>query len=294
MTVTPAAAMDPGDTSNHVAFYFSPHEDDWQLFMNPSAFRDVVDGVKVVFIHVTAGDNGLATGNGGRKHPYYLAREHGAELAIRFMADSGDYPAPADAVAAQQIINNGPIRRLSYRNTAAYFLRLPDGNPQGTGYPGTGHQSLARLADAQIGTLTAIDGTRTYRGWSDLVATLRALIEFERGGAGSIHLHVPELEPAVNPDDHSDHRFTAKAALDAAADLGNARIIHHVGYASATRPENLAGYDRDMKCAVYAVTLAGVTAFDHATAWQHYDRMFIARDYCRVEDAPTGPLSRSP
>ena len=61
------------------AFYFSAHEDDWQLFMNPAAFRDVRDAAaRCVFVHVTAGDAGLGTGNGGRHHLYYLARENGA------------------------------------------------------------------------------------------------------------------------------------------------------------------------------------------------------------------------
>ena len=62
-------------------------EDDWQLFMNPSAFEDVTGGAaKTVFVHVTAGDDGLGVGSGGRKRPYYLARENGALDAIRFMA----------------------------------------------------------------------------------------------------------------------------------------------------------------------------------------------------------------
>ena len=51
------------DAPQRVAFYFSAHQDDWQLFMNPSAFRDVLDGAKCVFIHMTAGDAGLGIGN---------------------------------------------------------------------------------------------------------------------------------------------------------------------------------------------------------------------------------------
>jgi hypothetical protein len=274
-----------------VSFYFAAHEDDWQLFMNPSAFRDVRDGgAKTVFIHVTAGDAGLGTKSGGRKHPYYLAREYGAESAIRFMADSDDR-APVEKTAASATFNGHPIYRVSYRNTVAYFLRLPDGSPSGDGYPDTGFQSLKRLADGQIGTLAAIDDTTEYQGWRDLVATLRGIIDFERGQAHSIHLHVPELDPALNPNDHSDHVMAAKAALDAAEGLRDARRLHYIGYASADRPENLSGYDRDMKCAVYAVTLAGVMAFDHPAAWQHYDQSFVARNYCRVgnREKRTGP-----
>src|SRR5215467_14693979 len=43
-----------------VSFYFAAHEDDWQLFMNPSAFQDVIKGAtRTVFVHLTAGDAGL-------------------------------------------------------------------------------------------------------------------------------------------------------------------------------------------------------------------------------------------
>src|SRR5438105_4111868 len=90
---TQSALAQEGRTYDKVSFYFAAHEDDWQLFMNPSPFRDVAESkTKTVFVHLTAGDAGLGTGTGGRKHPYYLARENGAETAIRFMADAGAQP----------------------------------------------------------------------------------------------------------------------------------------------------------------------------------------------------------
>lgn len=279
------------DAGQRVSLYFSAHEDDWQLFMNPSAFLDVLDGnTKCVFVHMTAGDAGLGTGTGGRQHPYYLARENGAESAIRFMVDS-DNRLPVEMVATPAPLNGHPVRRVSYRNTVAYFLRVPDGSPEGTGYAATGYQSLKRLADGQIGTLSTIDDTTTYRGWSDLVTTLRAMIDFERGRALSVQLHVPELDPTVNPNDHPDHRMTAKCALDAARDLTGARLVHYVNYANINLPENLSLQQRDMKCAVFAVTLAAVLAFDHPISWQHYDQIFVGRTYSRVEEGG-GPCNR--
>jgi hypothetical protein len=88
------ARADDRPPPDKVSFYFAAHEDDWQLFMNPSAFQDVINGAaKTVFVHMTAGDAGLGIGRGGRKHPFYLARENGAETAIRFMADADGIPA---------------------------------------------------------------------------------------------------------------------------------------------------------------------------------------------------------
>lgn len=269
------------DKPKRVAFYFSPHEDDWQLFMMPAAFRDVSDETaRCVFVHLTAGDAGLGLGTGGRKHPYYLARENGAEAAIRFMAD-GDGRHPAESWIDAPVFAGHAIRRVAYRNTVTYFPRLPDGNPEGTGYQDTGSQSLKRLAEGAIERLTAIDGSADYFGWADLVATLRALVIGESEGLVP-DLHVPDLDAALNPGDHADHRFTARAALDAVAGLP-ARIIHHMGYAASERPENLSGEDRDRKSAVFAVTVAGVQALDHAAGWRHYDGLFAGRNYWRIE-----------
>lgn len=274
---------DSGAT-RRVSFYFSAHEDDWQLFMNPPAFQDVLDAdTRCIFIHITAGDAGLGTGNGGRKHPFYLARENGAESAIRFMVDSDNQP-PVEPVVASMTFNGHPIRRVRYRNTVAYFLRVPDGSPQGTGYAETGYQSLQRLAEGAIDAFTAIDDTTSYHGWSDLVATLRAVIDFERGATPSIQISIPELDPAINPGDHADHVMTAKAARAAAEGLPSLRWLHHAGYAGGALPDNLGPLERDMKCAVYAVTLAGVQALDHPTTWQEHDRGFVGRSYFRVEE----------
>jgi hypothetical protein len=280
----PPVFAEEGFAPAEVSFYFAAHEDDWQLFMNPAAFEDVAkEKTKTVFVHVTAGDAGLGMGTGGRRHPLYRARENGADTAIRFMA-TRDYETPCEKVVARLNFNGHIIERASYRNAVAYFLRLPDGNPAGTGYPQTGFQSLKRLATGANDRLGAIDGSAVYRGWNDLVATLKAIIDFERGQAATVKLNVPELDPAINPDDHSDHLMTARAALDAAGDLTCARRLHYVNYASARLPENLTAQQRDMESSVFAVTLAGVLALDHTVAWHRYDRSYVGRSYFRVEE----------
>src|SRR6185312_7285734 len=110
----PAWALD-ASKPDKVSFYFAAHEDDWQLFMNPSAFQDVTGGAaKTVFVHVTAGDAGLGTGLAGRKHPFYLARENGAEDAVRFMADTDHEP--ARRVDSRVVLNGHRIVRIAYRN----------------------------------------------------------------------------------------------------------------------------------------------------------------------------------
>jgi hypothetical protein len=285
LTSAPALA-DEAKRPDKVSVYFAAHEDDWQLFMNPSAFEDVSKGAaKTVFVHVTAGDAGLGVGWGGRKKQYYLARENGAEAAMRFMANADDEPGNE---AANHIAFNGhSIYRVTYRNTVGYFLRLPDGNPHGTGYFETDFQSLRRLQNGQISTLAAVDGSTVYHGWDDLVATVRAILRHERGRAMLLQINAAELNQRRNPDDHSDHLMTARAAFDAAKDLPCVRRVSYIDYASSRLPQNLSPAQRDMESSVFAVTLAGVLAFDHGTAWHHYDKSYVGKNYYRVVE-PSG------
>jgi hypothetical protein len=283
VTVLSAASVSAANVppTDKVSFYFAAHEDDWQLFMNPSAFQDVAgNAAKTVFIHLTAGDAGLGVGTGGRHYPFYLAREHGAEQAILFMANADD--SPAEKKVTRAFFNGHPIYRMGYRNTVGYFLRLPDGNALGTGYSETGFQSLRRLNTGEINKLAAIDASTEYHGWNDLVKTIRAIIDFERSVAAHVQINTAELDSHINPSDHSDHLMTAQMASDAVKDLPCVRRVSYVDYASAQLPANLNAQQRDMESSVFAVTLAGVLAFDHRTAWHHYDDAFIGRNYFRV------------
>jgi hypothetical protein len=285
MAIAPAGPTAAADKSSFekVSFYFAAHQDDWQLFMNPSAFKDVSSTkTKTVFIHMTAGDAGLGMGRGGRKHPFYLARENGAEAAIRFMADADGLP--GGRTAGLMSFRGHEIYRVSYRDTVSYYFRVPDGNPGGGGYYDTGYQSLNRLAKGEIDVMSAIDGSTSYRGWSDLVMTVRAIIDYERGNAAAVQLNVADTDSRINPNDHSDHLMTAKAALDAVAVLSCVRRAYYVEYASSRLPENLSSHDRDMESSVFAVTLAGVLALDHGVAWQRYDKSYVGRNYFRVDE----------
>ncbi|MDX2259554.1 MAG: PIG-L family deacetylase [Hyphomicrobiaceae bacterium] len=282
-------AGDGHPTAPKVAIYVSAHPDDWQLFMNPPAFDDAVQpGTRIVIVYVTAGDGGQGVGTGGRRHPFYLARERGAEDAVRFMADVDGLP--ARAIETRPVVNGHAIRRVEYRDTTSYFLRLPDGNLTGSGYARTGRQSLQRLADGAIGELQAIDGSTAYRGWGDLVATLRRLVDLERAGGGQLALHLPDGDPVRNAGDHSDHLLAGRAMLEAASGLTCAERNYYVDYASAKLPENLEASRRDLKAAVFAVTAAGIRAMDHTTNWRWYRSAYLGRSYRRTEPA-SGPCS---
>ncbi|MDX2288380.1 MAG: PIG-L family deacetylase [Hyphomicrobiaceae bacterium] len=285
-----AKAENPG-MPERVSFYFAAHQDDWQLFMNPAAFEDVTrPASRAVFIYVTAGDAGFGTGKGSRRHPYYLARERGAELAVRFMADAENTASGIEEAGTVEI-NGHKVRRVAYRNTVSYFLRLADGGLSGRGYAATGHQSLRRLADAEIASMMAIDGSTSYQGWADLAATVRQIVDRERGSARAILLNASEPEARTNFGDHPDHQMTARLVGESTAGLVCAERVFHVAYASAKLPENLGGQERDLKTAVFAVTVAGIRELDHSANWRWYRLAYLGRSYKRAvpASAPCDP-----
>jgi hypothetical protein len=266
-----------------VSFYFGAHEDDWQLFMNPNAYHDAHrHSTKVVFVYLTAGDAGAGLGNAGRSQPYYLARENGAKLSAKFIADAAnDIPVtPLDSLA---LFSGHTIRKWIYGNTVSYFLRLPDGNPEGTGYLTTGHQSLKRLRDKAISGITAIDKSTTYRDWNDLTSTLRELIDHERGKASGVWVNLPDTDTAKNTGDHQDHQHVSMGVLEAVADLTCINKMFYLNYVTADMPENMNAADREIEAGTFGALVAGVTALDHVSPWDKLHRSWLSRHYLRVE-----------
>lgn len=265
-----------------VAFYFAAHEDDWQLFMNPNAYHDVQrPSTKVVFVYLTAGDAGVGLGNGGRSQPYYLARENGAKFSVKFMADAQNTPViPVDSVAS---LSGHPVKRWVYGQTVSYFLRLPDGNPEGTGYRTTGQQSIKRLHGGAIPAMTAIDNSTTYRGWADLRNTLRTLIDQERGAAANVWVNIPDTNVEKNTGDHADHQHMAQGVLEAIADLPCINQALYLDYVTAKMDENMSASDREIEAGTFGALAVGLTALDHPSPWDALHRSWLSRHYFRVE-----------
>src|SRR5271167_3229621 len=264
-TIAATSALAASSTS----FYVVAHEDDWQLFMGINAALDVLAAdSKVVFVHTTAGDAGLGTGTGGTPVPFYLAREGEARSAIRFLANIGYAGSGPNGAASTITINGKSLHRVAYRNTVAYFMRLPDGNVNGgRGYPSTGNQSLLLLEQGAIPGISAIDGSAVYFGWADLVATLRGILLYEAQGSPDVWINVPETNPIINPNDHPDHIYTGIAMLDAIAPLRCVNAALFTGYVSATMPINLGAGEVMLQTGLWAVTKAALAdSYQHSTS----------------------------
>ena len=264
-----------------VAFYFAAHEDDWQLFMSPNAYRDAQSpSTKVVFVYLTAGDGGAGVGNAGRSQPYYLARENGAKLSVMFIANGPNNPVTASD--SETSIGGHTIKRWTYGSTVSYFLRLPDGNMDGNGYGSTGLQSLHRLHEGAVPSIRAVDGSATYRGWDDLTRTLRDLIDRERGHATNVWVNVPDTDVTKNPGDHSDHQQTASGVLEASRDLSCIGTTFYLDYVLASLGENATWHDRDIKTATFAAVALGLNMMDHPSNWDQQHLAVLGRHYFRT------------
>lgn len=216
-------------TAGSTAVYFSAHPDDFLLFMNP--YRDVVQGdTKAVFVFLTAGDAGL--GKGPKSAPYYLARENGAQRAIRFMADAATTTTP-DPNSGWVLVAGHAVYRTIYKNTVSYYLRLPDGSGEGSGYPLHDWASLIKLKNGEIRSIRAVDGSATYTSWADLVKTLTTIVKTQAAGSPNVWLDTHEIDPVASPGDHSDHLATGLAVAAIQPSLPCVNLAHHVGYANS-------------------------------------------------------------
>ena len=261
-----------------VHFTVVAHEDDWQLFFNPVPWTDVrTPGRKVVFIYLTAGDAGLGTGPAAS--PYLLAREEGAERAVRFIANIDSVPG-SDAFT-KVVVNGHTISKHTYKNTPSYFLRLPDGNPHGKGYPETGQISLEKLRLGQLPALSAVDGSATYVDWNDLVYTLEVLIRTELLGSGAARssLLFHDSSPTANPHDHSDHTNAGRAMDIVASRMPCMDVTRFVGYDTGHLLANVSPADLINKAGVFAVTVSGVTDRGHGTRWIKSYLHWLERTY---------------
>jgi hypothetical protein len=277
-----------------VSVFTVAHQDDWQLFMNPAAYRGMDEKQeKAVFIHVTAGDAGR--GVTGEPVPYYLAREEGALRAVRFMVNAAD-PTQGRGLAmnsAKVDIAGHQIQRFAYANAVVYFLRLPDGNIV-NGAVFTPHpQAIEKLRAGVIESSETIDRSTRYVDWNDLVSTLAAIVERERVAGSGLSLHLAETNEELNPGDHPDHRAAALAMEEVARLFPCASTHRYDEYATRDRQQNVSGEDYMIDVGTWAATASGLGDNLAKSTWEPGHNAWIGRSYSR-STPPGGSCAAGP
>ncbi len=278
-----------------VSYFVQADADDWQLFMSTKAIADLQAGGKTVFVTLTAGDEGYGEfAYNGSSLPYFSARENGAVYSCKFIWDilqSGPN-STATPVVQTVIISGHQIKKYVYNRTVAYFLRLPDGNFNGHGYPTTTFKSLKKFKTGESNILRAVDGSTVYTSWADLTATIAAIFNTERGTNLQAWLHTASLDSVnVNPilnnaNDHSDHYYASKAAQDAANTMLWIGINEFINNRSSLLPANLPVSDVQNSTSLFAVADWPLVLNKYPFKFNAINKALLAMDYAAVKRLP--------
>ncbi len=228
----------PGDRDLSIV----AHEDDDLLFLSPEIPMRIQAGDVVRTVFLTAGDAGLGT-------TYWQNREAGIQAAYAQMAGTANAWTSSDRPFGDKRVRVCTLDGAS--NISLVFLRLPDGNvATGGGYAITGFQSLQRLWEGEISSISSLDGTNTYKE-EELIQTLVALTMDFRPQ----HIQTQDSSDLYGRD-HPDHRYGARFAFEAhqryAASGAHHTFAFYRGYNIVDEPANLPQAQRDAKWAVFA------------------------------------------
>lgn len=248
------------------SFYVIGHQDDWQFFMGINAYNDM-DTItkKVVYIYLTAGDACYGTRNCAYQIPYFQSREDGAKNSVYLVVDNSTNPPagsnrPSDSTVS---INQNLITRWQYKNVVKYFLRLPDGrvhfdNPShfSCGLDFNDSTYINCFRRDLLKRLSDVTGLTTYIGWTDLVATIRTILNSEKIGS-TTWINTHEFSPALNIGTHSDHRETGLIVENIYNQHLGYNVAYYIDYYTNRMPVNLSNDDIMKETSLYAAYYVG-------------------------------------
>lgn len=273
----------------YVNYYIQGGPSDWQLFMSKKTTDDLSDLEKTVFISLTAGDEGYGnTTFGSATTAYYLAKERAAVHAAKFADDMINGGTPLAVPTAQTVTVGGKsMTKYVYRSTVSYFLRLPDGGQSGAGYAGTANKSLQLLQQGSIPNITSVDGVTTYT-WAQLVSTILAIIQAERGGVSQVWLNAANLNTGVNPGDHSDRVYASTAAQQSVAATLWVGIDEFINTHSSNLAANLTNGEYQNASGLFGVADWNMLRELYPSKLNTVNRAWLPMDYNTIKRNPTG------
>jgi len=228
-----------GATMNIVA-----HEDDDLLFLSPDLLHDIQSGKCVRTVFVTAGDAAERVGGTtDQMRQYWMAREAGSRAAYALMAGVRNSWRQSTVR-----VDGHPITEFTLRGApriSEVFMRLPDGNFDGSGVSVHNFESLLKLQENQISVIHAIDGSTSYSK-AGLLKTVTDLVRGFRPGTIRAQDYVDGDYAPIG--DHADHNAAAYLAHAASDAYGPAhRLIGYRDYDISLRPANVTGRDLTLK-----------------------------------------------
>lgn len=230
----PPAPVSPADIACATSTTMSvwAHYDDDLLFMNPALADAISSGDCVRTVFLTGAD-------AGRGDAYAKGRELGILRSYNTMrGQQGLWSEKkvtllSGMVASQWSPDSNP-------NLTVTFLRLPDGNLTGTGFPATGEVSLPELVAGTISSLTPIVGGAPV-SLDELIASVGELIGAYH--ANRLFTHVPLEATQWSTGDHPDHSATGTITRAAWQRVGYPadQVNYAIGYPTIDLDANITG-----------------------------------------------------
>jgi LmbE family N-acetylglucosaminyl deacetylase len=219
---------------------FSAHQDDDLLFMNPDIASDIQAGYNVWVVYLTAGDIPYRPGKTYGGYAYADMRINGVRAAYaRAARRTNNWGFEQLTLAGHPLATNvlvGTNVRLVYT-----FIHAAAGPEDPCG-------DLFRMWHDPAYVARPIDGRPSYTK-SSYTAMLRAVLDTARPDyirCGSTIGH--------RQGDNVDHTSGALFVADADVDAANNTLIRrdeYTGYAIANMPDNVFGYWRTEKTAIW-------------------------------------------
>ncbi|GAB4082257.1 hypothetical protein GCU67_20095 [Modestobacter muralis] len=205
------------------------HPDDDLFFQNPAVQGSITAGSCVTTMYVTSADAGLGA-------TYARSREAGVRAAYATMAGVANTWSTATQSWNGKTVTVSTLTRAS--RISLVFLRLPDGNLDGSGTTASGGTSLQELLTGTISTLRTVDGPVQSYTWADLVQVIGKLVTASNASA----IRTLDFFGDYGDGDHSDHISVARATLQAQrAYAPTVPISSYAGYPGASLAANVSG-----------------------------------------------------
>lgn len=209
------------------------HPDDDILFQNPDLLTELKDhGRCITSVYLTSGDAGLGI-------DYAKSREMGSKEAYSSMVSSGatrqgnmSWTTTTGLLAGRRVMiesyNGNP-------KVQHVWLRMPDGNYLGDGFPATNSTSLKKLYFGQVQTMRTLPIAITaespsHGGSIDVSTSGYTLDELKRVISEVVALTKPVVVRTQDwqgegRSDHSDHYTTAKIVQDVVDDRKGVDLV---------------------------------------------------------------------
>lgn len=255
------------------------HYDDDLLFAGSRLDEAINSGEFVRTVFLTGGDAGRGAG-------YAQGRERGIKRAYNEMRGS-----TAGWTSTDVTLETG-ARVTSWRpddsdRITLVFFHLPDGNIGGQGFPATGHASLLKLAENEIGSIGDLGGTYSLT-WQQLIDSIALLIN--RFAPATILTSVPGDSAKWSAGDHADHRTTGNATRAAWRQTGYPvdLVAYAVGYQTEGYSANVGGAPLDRRIDAFSTYAADDPVVGACTNHQTCLRVprfgaWLQREYSRDE-----------